>query len=110
MRSELAAMVEFRLANLLHLRPRPDPDTPPGLDGPFDAIFCRNVLIYFEPSSRYAVLELLASRLAPGGLLCIGMSETAGNAAHMFESCGRGMYLRRPARTLAFAESPTCAR
>lgn len=97
-RSELAAMVEFRADNLLALR---DPSLVGALvagqrGDRFDAIFCRNVLMYFEPSYRYAVLENLASCLAPGGLLCLGESETAGLASGMFEPCGGGMYLRRP--------------
>ena len=96
-RAELAAMVEFRTDNLLNLRQtaRPDAQTPCHRGDRFDAIFCRNVLMYFEPSYRYAVLENLASCLAPGGLLCLGASESAGPASHMFEPCGRGMYLGR---------------
>ncbi len=43
--------------------------------GPFDAIFCRNVLIYFDRESRRQVLERLVRHLVPGGLLFLGESE-----------------------------------
>ncbi|HEU4993742.1 MAG TPA: protein-glutamate O-methyltransferase CheR [Gemmatimonadaceae bacterium] len=44
--------------------------------GKFDLIFCRNVLIYFSPESRAAVIERLADRLVPGGLLFVGHAES----------------------------------
>ncbi len=43
---------------------------PPG--GPFDLIFCRNVLLYFAPDEAVRAAALLASALAPGGLLVFG--------------------------------------
>lgn len=43
---------------------------------PFDVIFCRNVLIYFEKSVQAAVLSRLCDCLAPGGYLFIGHSES----------------------------------
>lgn len=44
--------------------------------GPFDAILCRNVFIYFNEATRRHVSERLIARLAPGGLLFIGHSES----------------------------------
>ena len=44
--------------------------------GSFDLIFCRNVLIYFSPEGRAAVIERLTDRLAPGGLLFVGHAES----------------------------------
>jgi chemotaxis protein methyltransferase CheR len=43
--------------------------------GPLDAIFCRNVMIYFDRQGRIALLHELFRLLRPGGLLCVGFSE-----------------------------------
>ena len=43
--------------------------------GPFDAIFLRNVLIYFDAPTKKAVVERVLSQLRPGGLFFIGMAE-----------------------------------
>lgn len=45
--------------------------------GPFDAIFCRNVLIYLSPADQSRVIAKLAGLLRVGGLLCLGHSEVA---------------------------------
>ena len=44
--------------------------------GPFDMIFCRNVLIYFTPEGRAKVVDRLTRYLAPGGLLFVGHAES----------------------------------
>ncbi len=46
------------------------------MQGPFDAVFCRNVMIYFDTGVRQALITEIERLLAPGGLLCIGHSET----------------------------------
>ncbi len=43
--------------------------------GPFDVIFLRNVLIYFDPPTKSAVVDSVVSRLRPGGLFFIGTAE-----------------------------------
>jgi chemotaxis protein methyltransferase CheR len=43
---------------------------------PMDVIFCRNVLIYFDKPTQAKVLGRLCDRLAPGGYLFIGHSES----------------------------------
>jgi chemotaxis protein methyltransferase CheR len=44
--------------------------------GRFDVIFCRNLLIYFDDASRLVAARNLHDRLAPGGFLCLGHSES----------------------------------
>ena len=43
---------------------------------PFDIVFCRNVLIYFEPQTSQEVVRKLVGTLSPGGLLFLGHSES----------------------------------
>ncbi|MEJ2059489.1 MAG: protein-glutamate O-methyltransferase CheR [Gammaproteobacteria bacterium] len=53
--------------------------------GPFDLIFCRNVLIYFAPEVKEDVLRRLAQALNPGGYLILGASETANRITDLLE-------------------------
>lgn len=46
------------------------------VSGSFDLVFCRNVLIYFSPEGRAAVIERLTDRLVPGGMLFVGHAES----------------------------------
>jgi len=64
---QLRARVTFSQANLC----QPLPNL-----GIFDVVFLRNVLIYFAASEKRLVVEAIASKLKPGGLLMIGHSET----------------------------------
>ncbi|MGB8933177.1 MAG: protein-glutamate O-methyltransferase CheR [Anaeromyxobacteraceae bacterium] len=63
---EARAPVEFRRHNLV---------ADPPLRGPFDAILCRNVLIYFEPATAAEILYRLSSSLAVGGYLVLSPVE-----------------------------------
>ena len=65
---ELREVVRFSRLNLN--------DESYALKGSFDLIFCRNVLIYFSPAGRAAVIERLADRLVPTGLLFVGHAES----------------------------------
>ena len=80
-------LVEFRALNLA--------DVVWPVEGPFDVIFCRNVLMYLEACHRYAVVERLASLLGPGGLLILDPTEHLGKAGHLFTPGAEGLYLRR---------------
>lgn len=63
----LRAMVRFEERNLL---------AETAALGRFDVIFCRNVLIYFDPPTKTRVLEMMARQLAPDGVLYLGAAET----------------------------------
>lgn len=63
----IRAMVNFRRYNLL------DDLSPLGR---FDIVFCRNVLIYFDPPTKARVLDAVARQLAPDGYLVLGAAET----------------------------------
>jgi|GEM_PF-37426 len=67
--SQLRAMCRFEQANMLDIADQK-------LYGQADAIFCRNVLIYFAEDSRRRVLRMLFDRLLPGGFLMLGHSES----------------------------------
>ena len=66
--------------------------------GPFDAIFCRNVMIYFDKPTQYDILKRFAPLLKPDGLLFAGHSESFLHAADIFRSLGRTVYERTDAR------------
>lgn len=83
-RQELRAMIEFRQINLLS----DDWQIP----GSLDAIFCRNVMIYFDKETQLKILEKFAPLLRPDGLLFAGHSESFHNAAHLFRLRGKTVY------------------
>jgi chemotaxis protein methyltransferase CheR len=87
-RQEARDLVEFRVVNLT--------DAAWPLDGPFDVVFCRNVLMYLEACHRYAVLERMASVLAPDGILILDPTEHLGKAGHLFAHRDDGIYSSRP--------------
>ncbi len=83
-RPEVRALLRFAPLNLLDKRL--------ALEGRFDAIFCRNVMIYFDKLTQYAVLEKLAARLTPQGLLFAGHSENFSQVRDLFELQGKTVY------------------
>ena len=85
---EVRALVEFKQFNLLDS---------PAHHGPFHAIFCRNVMIYFDKATQEGVVNRLASRLLPGGHLFIGHSESLNGVRHNLEYVAPAVY-RLPAR------------
>jgi chemotaxis protein methyltransferase CheR len=62
--------------------------------GPFDLIFCRNVLIYFDAESKTAVIDRLLGRLAPDGILLLGHAETLNGLTDRARSVGPTAYSR----------------
>jgi len=83
-RPELRAMITFRQVNLL------SEGWP--IRGPLDAIFCRNVMIYFDKETQLKILQRFAPLLQPDGLLFAGHSESFHNAAHLFNLRGKTVY------------------
>lgn len=53
--------------------------------GRFDVIFCRNVLIYFDDTSRRVAAENLYENLLPGGFICLGHTESMSRISPLFE-------------------------
>jgi len=52
--------------------------------GPLDVVFCRNVLIYFDQPTRARLVTEVERLVAPGGLLCIGHTETLNGVKSRF--------------------------
>ena|SRR5690554_1810236 len=87
-RPELQALIEFRPLNLLQ----------PGYDVDRDvlALFCRNVMIYFDKPTQRSIISRLVGHLAPEGLLYTGHSENYLHAADLIVPSGRTLYRRAP--------------
>ena len=79
----LRARVTFKKLNLLDAWP---------MQGLFDAIFCRNVMIYFDGPTKDELIERFADCLKPGGWLYIGHSETILDQRRIFVPAGRTIY------------------
>jgi len=58
--------------------------------GPFDLVFCRNVLIYFDAATRRKILEEIHGTLFRGGWLLLGGAETAAGVERWFDSVAVG--------------------
>ena len=79
----LRRMITIKPLNLLEEWP---------MRGPFDAIFCRNVLIYFDRDGRGMVIERFRHLLAPGGFLYLGHSESLYGVSDRFRQIGSTTY------------------
>ncbi|MCX7902825.1 MAG: chemotaxis protein CheR, partial [Burkholderiaceae bacterium] len=77
-------MVVFRQLNLL------DDNWP--VRGPFEAIFCRNVMIYFDKPTQYKILKKFIPVMRQDALLFAGHSESFYHAADLFKIRGRTVY------------------
>lgn len=83
-RDELRALITFRQLNLLDAR------WP--VRGPFHAIFCRNVMIYFDRQTQYRVLQKFAPLLLADGVMFAGHSESFHHAADLFRLRAKTVY------------------
>jgi len=80
---ELQQMITFKRLNLLHEWP---------MSGPFDFMFCRNVVIYFDKDTQRVLFDRYADILAPEAHLFIGHSETLFKVSTRFDSFGNTIY------------------
>ncbi|MDX2194608.1 MAG: protein-glutamate O-methyltransferase CheR [Gemmatimonadales bacterium] len=84
-RREVAELVAFRQLNLLGPWP---------MRGPFDVVFCRNVVIYFDKDTQRRLFDRIADLMAPDGWLYLGHSESLFRVCDRFEALGRTIYRR----------------
>lgn len=84
---ELQRMVEFIMVNLVR------DDWP--FREPFDVVFCRNVMIYFDAPTQRKVLERIHRVMVPGGLLFVGHAENFSESRDLFVLKGKTVYERR---------------
>ncbi|NOX08550.1 MAG: protein-glutamate O-methyltransferase CheR [Gammaproteobacteria bacterium] len=78
---DIAKRIQFQQTNLLQSY---------SLLGRFDAIFCRNVLIYFSAESKTDILNRMAACLNPGGYLLLGASESISQYSDAYEMIRSG--------------------
>ncbi|QDW32102.1 methyltransferase domain-containing protein [Yersinia sp. KBS0713] len=83
-RKELLSTIQYQQLNLLD----PNWDIP----APFDAIFCRNVMIYFDQKTQEKLMSRFARMLKPGGILFAGHSEHFNNMNGPFRLRGQSVY------------------
>lgn len=83
MADSLKQLIAFKHLNLLESWP---------MKGSFDAIFCRNVVIYFDKPTQTKLFARMASLLSPNGFLYIGHSENITKICPQFELIGRTIY------------------
>jgi chemotaxis protein methyltransferase CheR len=84
---ELQRLVEFMMVNLVR------DDWP--FKSPFDVVFCRNVMIYFDPPTQRKVLERIHRVMLPGALLFVGHAENFSESRDLFTLKGKTVYERR---------------
>jgi len=80
---ELRRLIRFRKLNLVDIWP---------MRGPFDFIFCRNVVIYFDKATQKVLFDRFACLLGRGSSLFIGHSESLFRVSDCFRLIGKSMY------------------
>lgn len=81
--AELQDLITFKQLNLMHQWP---------MRGPFDIIFCRNVVIYFNKETQRVLFNRYADLLADDGYLIVGHSESLHKVTDRFELLGKTIY------------------
>jgi len=83
----LRSLVRFHRVNLI--------DPHDGLHGPFDIVLCRNVMIYFDPATRRAVVDRLIDRIAIGGYFLLGHAEALSGFSSRVSSVRPSIWMRK---------------
>lgn len=81
---DLTKNIDFRVVNLMHPQWQ--------LGEPFDMVFCRNVMIYFDAATQRKVLERIHRVMAPKSLLFVGHSENFTESKDLFKLRGKTIY------------------
>jgi chemotaxis protein methyltransferase CheR len=87
-RREIRSGVTYRQLNLL--------EGEPPFNDPFQIIFCRNVMIYFDRPTQEELVRRLTKRLVPGGYLLVGHSESLTGIKHSLQLVQPAIYRRPP--------------
>jgi chemotaxis protein methyltransferase CheR len=82
---ELRSLITFKQLNLMHTLP---------MKGPMDAIFCRNVVIYFDKDTQRELFARIAQLQRPNDLLFLGHSESLFKVSESYLPIGKTIYRR----------------
>jgi chemotaxis protein methyltransferase CheR len=85
-KQELRSKIDFLIVNLIRN------DWP--FRDPFDVVFCRNVMIYFDATTQRQVLERIHKVMKPGALLFVGHAENFSDSRDLFALKGKTVYER----------------
>jgi chemotaxis protein methyltransferase CheR len=85
---EIASLITFKQLNLMHPLP---------VRGPFDVMFCRNVVIYFDKDTQRDLFARFAPLQQPGQILFLGHSESLFKVSESWDLIGKTIYRRRDA-------------
>ncbi len=91
---EFAGQAQIRPAfrKMIHFRRINFKEPHWGLAGRFDAIFCRNVIIYFDHALQSRIIRRMTERLEPGGYLFLGHSESLFEQRNLLTAVGPTIY------------------
>jgi chemotaxis protein methyltransferase CheR len=84
-KDNVRALIRFSALNLMAAWP---------MKGPFQVIFCRNVMIYFDKQTQQELVNRFGELLEPGGHLFLGHSESLTGSAHAFRYVQPAVYMK----------------